>query len=90
MPGSRVRVPPLLLTSQSLTLSTSSCFSGAGTPSTDSRNLEEERVRRLVKQQGSAKLRKKRLEEIDLSHISMRYDIMLNEEVATTVTARQR
>ncbi len=43
------------------------------------KNIGEERARKIVKQKG---LRHTRLEDIELPHVSMRFDILLKEEVA--------
>ena len=45
------------------------------------KNMEEERVRKIIKKAGSAKYKNMSLDEIDLPHISMRYDIRLKAEL---------
>lgn len=44
------------------------------------KNMAEERARKILRQAGKADLKDKKLEEIELPQVSMRFDIRLKEE----------
>ena len=45
------------------------------------KNLAEQHFRRIIKRSGRESLQRRKLEEIELPHISMRFDILLEGEV---------
>ena len=52
------------------------------------KNLAEEHFRRVIKRSGSRQLKKKKVEEIELTNVSMRLDILLQQEAAQATIER--